>query len=80
MKQYTFQNTLISKKQLKQILSWSFTNYGSIRASFLADKLKFLGFHYSTKAGISISIEDLKIPSIKNLMLKKSNYEILFDR
>lgn len=77
MKQYTFQNTLISKKQLKQILSWSFTNYGSIRASFLADKLKFLGFHYSTKAGISISIEDLKIPSIKNLMLKKSNYEIL---
>ena len=77
MKNYTFQNTLVSKKQLKQILSWTFTNYGSVQASFLADELKYLGFKYSTKAGISISIEDLKIPPIKNSMLEKSNNEII---
>ena len=77
MKKYTFQNTLVSKKQLKQILSWTFTNYGSVQGSFLADELKYLGFKYSTKAGISISIEDLRIPPIKNLMLEKSTTEIL---
>jgi len=76
MKHYHFQNTLISKKQLKSILSWAFTNYGSVQASFLADELKYLGFKYSTKAGISISIEDLKIPAIKNSMLEKSNEEV----
>ena len=77
MKKYTFQNTLVSKKQLKQILSWTFTNYGSVQGSFLADELKYLGFKYSTKAGISISIEDLRIPPIKNVMLEKSTNEIL---
>ena len=77
MKKYTFQNTLVSKKQLKQILSWTFTNYGSVQGSLLADELKYLGFKYSTKAGISISIEDLRIPPIKNSMLEKSNKEIV---
>lgn len=77
MENYTYQNTLISKKQLKQILSWSFTKYGSIKACFLADELKTLGFKYATYAGISISIEDLRVPYVKNTMLQNANQEIL---
>jgi DNA-directed RNA polymerase subunit beta' len=77
MKNYTYQNNLIGKKQLKQLLSWSFTNYDSMQACFLADELKYLGFRYATQAGISISIEDLKIPFVKNLMLEKANKEII---
>ena len=77
MKDYTYQNTLISKKQLKDILSWSFTKYGSIQACFLADELKILGFKYATQAGISISIEDLRVPYIKNTILQNANQEIL---
>ena len=77
MKNYTYQNTLIGKKQLKQLLAWSFTNYDSMQACFLADELKYLGFKYATQAGISISIEDLKIPFVKNLMLEKANKEII---
>jgi DNA-directed RNA polymerase subunit beta' len=76
MKNYTYQNTLVSKKQLKQILAWSFTKYGSVQACFLADELKYLGFKYATQAGISISIEDLRVPYIKNSMLIKANNEI----
>ena len=76
MKNYTYQNNLIGKKQLKQLLAWSFTNYDSMQACFLADELKYLGFKYATQAGISISIEDLKIPFVKNLMLEKANKEI----
>jgi DNA-directed RNA polymerase beta'' subunit len=77
MKNYTYQNTLVSKKELKQILAWSFTKYGSVQACFLADELKYLGFKYATQAGISISIEDLRVPNIKNAMLLKANNEIL---
>ena len=77
MKNYKYQNTLISKKQLKQLLSWSFTKYGSIKACFLADELKNLGFKYATQAGISISIEDLKVPYIKSSILQTANQEIL---
>ena len=76
MKNYIYQNNLIGKKQLRQLLAWSFTNYDSMHACFLADELKYLGFKYASQAGISISIEDLKIPFVKNLMLEKANKEI----
>ena len=76
MKNYIYQNTLISKKQLKQLLAWSFTKYDSMQACLLADELKYLGFKYASKAGISISIEDLKVPFNKNLLLQIANQEI----
>jgi DNA-directed RNA polymerase subunit beta' len=77
MKDYIYQNTLINKKQLKELLAWSFTKYDSMQASLLADELKYLGFKYATQAGISISIEDLKVPAAKNGMLEKANKDIL---
>jgi DNA-directed RNA polymerase subunit beta' len=77
MKNYTYQNNLIGKKQLRQLLAWSFTNYDSMQACTLADELKYLGFKYASQAGISISIEDLKTPFVKNLMLKKANQDLL---
>jgi len=40
MENYKYQNTLINKKQLKQILAWSFTKYNSMQACSLADELK----------------------------------------
>ena len=77
MKDYTYQNNLISKKQLGQILGWTFTNYDCMQACLLADELKYIGFKYSSQAGISISIEDLKVPFAKEFMLDKANQEIL---
>ena len=76
MKSYSYQNNLIGKKQLRNLLSWSFTNYDSMQACSLADELKYLGFQYASQAGISISIEDLKIPFVKNIMIEKANQEI----
>lgn len=77
MKDYIYQNNLIGKKELRQLLAWSFTNYDSMQACSLADVLKYLGFKYATQAGISISIEDLKIPFVKNLIIEKANQEII---
>ena len=77
MKNYIYQNSLISKKQLKQLLAWSFTQYNSMQACSLADELKYLGFKYASQAGISISIEDLKVPFVKNEMLQNAHQEIL---
>ena len=77
MNDYIYQNKLINKKQLKELLAWSFAKYDSMQASLLADELKYLGFKYATQAGISISIEDLKVPATKNEMLEKANKDIL---
>ena len=75
MKTYSYQNNLVSKKQLKQILAWSFSKYDCVKACTLAEELKSLGFKYATKAGISISIEDLRVPFVKNLIVKNANDE-----
>ena len=77
MNNYIYKNTLIGKKQLRQLLAWSFSNYDSMQACALADELKYLGFKYASLAGISLSIEDLRVPFIKSLTLKKANKEIL---
>lgn len=65
-----FRNCVIDKKQLKQIMSWAFTDFGIMKASYLANMLKDIGFHYATKAGLSISIEDLRVPPTKSNLVK----------
>ena len=77
MNNFIYQNNLIDKKQLKQLLTQSFSSYGSIKTCLLSDELKYLGFKYATQAGISISIEDLKIPFSKNLIIEQANQAIL---
>nr|YP_009395788.1 RNA polymerase b''''-subunit [Herposiphonia versicolor]ARW64768.1 RNA polymerase b''''-subunit [Herposiphonia versicolor] len=64
-----FFNQVIDKSELKQLITWAFRNYGIARASNMADKLKDLGFYYATKAGISLSLEDLRIPPSKQKLL-----------
>ena len=70
-KNLNFKNHLFNKKELKQLIYDVFTNYGIARASYLVDDLKELGFHYATQAGISISVEDLKVPPIKKKIISK---------
>ena len=68
-----FTNKTIDKKELKKLMAWAFSNYGTGRASYLADKLKDLGFHYATQAGLSLSVEDLRVPPTKRELLKRTN-------
>ena len=71
-----FRNRVIDKKQLKQIMSWAFSDFGIMKASFLANNLKDIGFQYATQAGLSISIEDLRVPPIKRNLIKSANKKV----
>nr|YP_009399713.1 RNA polymerase b''''-subunit [Digenea simplex]ARW69532.1 RNA polymerase b''''-subunit [Digenea simplex] len=64
-----FINKTVDKSELKKLITWAFRNYGIARASSMADSLKDLGFYYATKAGISLSLEDLRIPPSKQNLL-----------
>jgi len=71
-----FRNRIIDKKQLKKLISWSFTEYGTARTSQMADRIKDLGFKYATRAGVSISVEDLQVPAEKRAMLAAAEEDI----
>nr|YP_010922884.1 RNA polymerase beta'' subunit [Colpomenia sinuosa]WJZ45200.1 RNA polymerase beta'' subunit [Colpomenia sinuosa] len=70
-----FSNNTINKKELKKIIGWAFKNYGQRKAAFFVDQLKEMGFEYATKSGISISIEDLRIPPIKIDLMRKASLD-----
>lgn len=74
--QAIFRNRVVDKGQLKQLVAWAFTHYGTARTAEMADQLKELGFHYATKAGVSISVDDLQIPPIKRQLLETAEEQI----
>ncbi|MEH2468030.1 DNA-directed RNA polymerase subunit beta'' [Nostoc sp.] len=71
-----FRNRVVDKGQLRNLISWAFTHYGTARTAVMADKLKDLGFRYATKAGVSISVDDLMVPPTKRLLLEAAEEEI----
>jgi DNA-directed RNA polymerase subunit beta' len=71
-----FNNRMVDKGQLKKLISWSYRHYGTARTAQIADRLKELGFRFATRAGVSISIDDLKIPEEKRDMLEHAEETI----
>nr|YP_009145379.1 RNA polymerase beta'' subunit [Cryptoglena skujai]AKL39004.1 RNA polymerase beta'' subunit [Cryptoglena skujai] len=68
-------NKTFDKKEIKKLIEWFIYNYGSIRTNKLLDNLKVIGFNSATTAGISLGLEDLKIPLTKqNLISNTENY------
>ncbi len=55
----------LKKSTLGTIIAQIFRRYGSTKTTEILDKLKSLGFHYATKAGITVGIEDIVIPKGK---------------
>ena len=60
-----FWNQTFDKGRLKNFVLWFLLKYGEHKTVRLVEELKTLGFQYATKAGISLGIEDLKIPKKK---------------
>jgi DNA-directed RNA polymerase subunit beta' len=75
-KDLIFYNRIVGKGQLKKLISWAYTKYGSARTAQMADQLKDLGFRYATKAGVSISVDDLQVPPVKRQMLDEAEAQI----
>ncbi len=63
-------NTVMSKKEITNLIDYAFRVCGPKKTVILADKLKSVGYEYSTKSGISICISDMEVPTEKNKIIK----------
>ncbi|OGW03550.1 MAG: DNA-directed RNA polymerase subunit beta' [Nitrospinae bacterium RIFCSPLOWO2_02_39_17] len=70
-------NNLMNKKTLSDLISESYLKAGREKTAEFLDKLKELGFRYATKAGISISINDMRIPITKEKLVGEGRKEVL---
>ncbi len=59
----------VGKKQLKPILDKCINTHGATRAAEVLDDVKAIGYKYSTRGAISVSISDMKVPEEKKQIL-----------
>ena len=65
-------NRVLTKKELASWIDTSFRVAGGKATCILADKMMQYGFKYSTKAGISICVDDMIIPDEKYTLIEES--------
>ena len=64
-KELPFLNRTIMKKDVNDVIGMLHKRYGVAMTVDVLDEIKRIGFHYSTIAGITISMEDVKVPEQK---------------
>ena len=67
---------LVGKKQLKPILEKVINIHGASKTAEVLDNVKDLGYHYSTKAAITVSISDIIVPDNKQELIDKAQAKV----
>ncbi len=70
-------NKVLTKKALAKLIDHTYRHAGTKETVILADRLKDTGYEYATRAGISISINDMKIPLGKEQFVEKAEQDVL---
>ena len=68
---------LVGKKQLGKIIDKCIRKHGFTVSTEMLDKIKALGYKYSTKGAISVSIADMVVPAIKYELVKDAEGKVV---
>ena len=69
-------NFLVGKTELRKIIDRCIKVHGTTKTAILLDYIKSLGFQYSTKGAITISVSDMVIPEVKAKYIKETEEKI----
>ena len=70
-------NQMMGKKELAELVDRSFRALGHSQTVKLLDDLKQVGFRYATRAGVSISIQDMIVPKEKEKLVREAQQQVL---
>ncbi len=71
-----FQNKVMDKKELKDLIHLCLKKHGRKRAVKLIDDIKDIGFEYLTRSGLSWGMADLVTPSQKEELLAQADTQV----
>ena len=69
-------NTELTKKSISRLINQCYRRLGLKDTVVFADQLMYTGFNYATRAGISIGIDDMKIPAEKRAILAVAEKDV----
>ena len=67
----------VGKKQLGDIIDRCIQKYGFTISAEVLDSIKALGYKYSTKGAITISVADMTVPSVKKELIGAADQEVV---
>ena len=70
-------NRIMDKKTIAQLVDKCYREAGEKATVILSDRLKNLGYYFATLGGISISIDDMKIPKKKKELIERANRDVV---
>jgi len=68
---------LVGKKQLGKIIDKCIRRHGFTVATEMLDRIKALGYKFSTKGAISVSIADMVVPEIKYQLVREAEEKVV---
>ncbi|MFH1378650.1 MAG: DNA-directed RNA polymerase subunit beta' [bacterium] len=71
-----FINKTITKKEISMLVEKCYKELGQYQTINFLDDLKRLGFKYSTQEGATISVSDMKVPGIKEELIKNARSQV----
>jgi DNA-directed RNA polymerase subunit beta' len=71
-----FHNEVMDKKALRNVVAETYQKLGREATVGVVDNVKKIGFEYCTKSGMTIAINDLKVPEVKAELLQKAESQI----
>jgi len=74
---FSLVNQEMNKKSLSELIGASFKEVGREKTVALLDAVKEMGFKYATEAGLSISIDHMRVPKEKDPLVRKAGDEVL---
>ena len=69
-------NFIVKKKNLGKIIEKCINKHGLDRTGELLDYIKATGFKYSTLGGVTVSIDDVKVPEEKKTILEQASQDV----
>jgi DNA-directed RNA polymerase subunit beta' len=69
-------NRDMTKKAISGVINACYRNVGLKETVVFADQLMYTGFHYATRAGVSIGVDDMVVPQQKSRILATAEREV----
>ncbi len=70
-------NQDMTKKAISGVINACYRTLGLKETVIFADQLMYMGFHYATRAGVSIGVDDMVVPEQKGKILGAAEREVL---
>ncbi|MBQ4424046.1 MAG: DNA-directed RNA polymerase subunit beta', partial [Clostridia bacterium] len=70
-------DSLVKKKDLGKIVDACYRKHGPTQTSETLDRVKKLGYSYSTRGGVTVGFQDIKVPAEKKALVSEAEKKVV---